>query len=105
MSTPITITVPHKLGAVEARQRIDDGFGQIERQFGGNLANVEKRWSGDRLDFSARVLGQELKGWMLVAASEVRMEVLLPGILGVIAGKIRGGLQKQGQILLEDKRK
>lgn len=102
--TPITVTIPHKLGVAEARRRIDDGFGQLEKQFGGSLAQVERRWDGDRLVFSARALGQTLRGWMLADATEVRIEVLLPGLLGMLAGKIKGGLQKQGRILLEHKK-
>ncbi len=103
-ATPITITIPHKLGAEEARRRIDEGFGKLEKQFGaGGLAEVEKRWKGDRLSFRAKAVGQIVSGWLDVAATEVRMEVYLPGLLGMLAGKIRGGLQKQGQILLEKK--
>lgn len=104
MITPITLTVPHRLGATEARRRLDEGFSQLERQFGaGGLAQVERRWEGDRLVFQAKAVGQTVSGWMQAGPDEVRMEVLLPGFLGVIASKIRGRLQKQGQLLLEKK--
>lgn len=103
-ATPISITVPHRLGVAEARRRLDEGFGQLERQFGaGGLAALEKRWAGDRLEFSARAMGQAVSGWMEVGAAEVRMEVLLPGFLGAIAGAIKGRLKKQGTLLLEKK--
>lgn len=102
-ATPITITIPHKLGAAEARQRIDEGFEKLQRQFGGNLAEVEKRWKGDRLSFRAKAVGQVVSGWLDVGESQVKMEVFLPGLLGMLAGKIRGGLEKQGQLLLEKK--
>ena len=40
-----------------------------------------------------------------VGEEAVRLEVVLPGFLAMIAGKVKGSLQKQGQILLEDRTK
>jgi hypothetical protein len=35
----------------------------------------------------------------------VTLQVTLPGFLAMIANKVKGKIQKEGQILLEDKRK
>ena len=100
----INISVPHRLSVAEAKHRLDTEFGQLERQFGaGGLAQVERRWVGDRLVFSARALGQIVSGTMDVLVGEVRMEIVLPGFLGTIAGVIKGRLKKQSQLLLEKK--
>ena len=103
-ATPITVEVPHRLGAAEAKHRLDTEFGQLERQFGaGGLAQVERRWVGDRMTFSARALGQLVTGHMDVRDDHVRLEVVLPGFLGAIAGAIKGRLKKTSTLLLEKK--
>jgi len=104
MSKPLTVEIPHDLGLQEARRRIEAGFGRLEHQFGGSgLAKLEKHWSGDRLSFQAQVLGQHLGGRLDVLAEVVRLEVELPPFLAMIAGSLKGRLQKEGQLLLEKK--
>jgi len=104
MSKPLTVEIPHDLGLQEARRRIESGFERLEHQFGGGgLAKVEKRWSGDRLSFQAQVLGQHLSGRLDVLEQVVRMELDLPPFLAMIAGSLKGRLQKEGQLLLERK--
>ena len=103
MSKPITITIPHQLGAAEARRRIEEGFGQLIGQAGGALKDVQKTWDGDTLTFSALAMGQTISGALFVMEQSVRMDIVLPGLLGVIAGKITGQVKKQGQLLLEKK--
>ena len=103
MSKPVTITLPHQLGAAEARRRIDEGFGQLLSQTGGMVKDVNKSWAGDALTFSAQAMGQPISGVLTVFADSVRMDIVLPGLLGVIAGKITGQVKKQGTLLLEKK--
>ena len=104
MSTPITVSIPHQLGIAEARRRIDDGLAGLIAQAGqGKLAKVDKSWAGDRLTFSVLALGQAVTGHLDVKTHTIDMQIYLPGVLGMIAGKIKGKLQKQGQLLLEKK--
>ncbi|HEY8574597.1 polyhydroxyalkanoic acid system family protein [Phenylobacterium sp.] len=103
MSKPITITIPHELGRAEARRRIDEGFGRFSQQFGGAMGALDKSWEGDKLRFSLQAMGQEVSGFVDVAETSVRLEVLLPNLLAMIAGKLKGRLQKEGQVLLEKK--
>lgn len=103
MSKPVTITIPHQLGAAEARRRIEEGFGQLIGQAGGMLTNVQKAWAGDTLNFSAQAMGQTISGALFVMDQSVRMDLVLPGLLGMIAGKITGQVKQQGQLLLEKK--
>jgi hypothetical protein len=103
MSKPITISIPHQLGAAEARKRIEAGFGQLEQQISGGLARVEKRWDGDQMSFHAKVLGQAIAGRLKVLDASIDMEIDLPPVLAAIADTIRGRLKKQGTLLLEKK--
>lgn len=104
MGRPVTITIPHQLGKAEARSRIANGFGQLEAQMAAaSVSNVRQAWSGDRLNFSAQALGQTFNGGIDVGEQDVRIEVELPGLLGMFAGKIMGKLKQQGTLLLEKK--
>ena len=103
MSKPISVTIPHQLGRAEARRRVDEGFGDLSRHLGGAAGALDKRWDGDRLNFSMTTMGQSISGHVAVAEAVVTVEVLLPGFLAMIAGKVRGTLQKEGQLLLTRK--
>ncbi|WP_425995711.1 polyhydroxyalkanoic acid system family protein [Caulobacter sp. DWR1-3-2b1] len=104
MSKPITITIPHQLGAVEARRRIETGFAQLAGQIpGGSPSQVHQSWAGDTMTFSAVAMGQTISGTMDVLGDMVKLDIVLPGMLGMIANKIKDQLQKRGQLLLEKK--
>ena len=104
MATPITVNIPHQLGRTEARRRIETGFAQITHLLPGAAgARCNERWDGDRLVFDVATLGQTIAGVVTVLDAVVTMEIELPGVLGLIAGGLRGRLQKAGQLLLTKK--
>lgn len=104
MSKAITVNIPHDLGRAEARRRIDKGFADFSQHMGGMAANlVSKSWDGDRLNFALSAMGQGISGVIEVGEAVVKLEILLPNLLAMIAGKLKGRLQKEGQLLLEKK--
>ncbi len=103
MAKPLTVTIPHQLGAAEARRRIEAGFADLTAKLPGGAAKIDQSWDGDRLTFAAIVAGQDIRGTLYVLADAVRMDIILPGILGMLAGKIGGKLKQEGQLLLEKK--
>ena len=104
MATPITITIPHKLGKAEARARMIAGFDKLKDQIAGaQIANFQQVWAGDQLSYSARSFGQSITGRIDVGEADVRIEVDLPAFLVGLADKISGKLTEQGRLLLEKK--
>jgi hypothetical protein len=103
MATPLTVSIPHQLGRAEARRRIESGFTNMIRQVPGTGSAFSQTWDGDRLSFSIAVMGQPINGTVDVLDAEVKMEIELPGILGMIAAGLKGRLQKAGQLLLTKK--
>jgi hypothetical protein len=104
MSRPVTVTIPHRLGKAEARNRVAASVGQLRDQFAAlSVSNFQHAWSGDRMSFQAQALGQTISGGIDVTESDIRIDVALPGLLGVFASKIAGSLQRQGALLLEKK--
>ena len=55
---------------------------------------------GDRLTFSVAAMDQSIGGVVDVLDATVTIEIELPGVLGMIAGGLKGRLQKVGQLLL-----
>ena len=77
MSEPLVITISHKLGKEEALRRIKPGLSKASESF-PVLKVEEEVWSGDRLDFRVRAIGQVAAGNVQVGDDTVRLEVTLP---------------------------
>lgn len=103
MSKAVTVTIPHELGRAEARRRIDEGFASFSQHMGAAAGVLSKTWADDRLSFALAALGQQISGSIDVDDSAVRLEILLPNLLAVMAEKVKGRLRKEGQLLLEKK--
>ena len=103
MSKPIVISIPHQLGKDEARRRLETGFAGLQRQFSAQIASMDQRWEADRMDFKVGAMGQTIAGHLKVMQDSVRVELVLPWILAMVAEKARGFIQKQGTLMLEKK--
>ena len=103
MATPISISIPHQLGRAEARRRIEAGFTKMIKQLPGIGGACSESWQGDRLTFSVAAMGQAVAGVVHVLDATVTMEIEMTGVLGMIASRLKGRLQKAGQLLLAKK--
>ncbi len=101
-NTPIGIDLPHRLGAQEARRRIDSRIGDLKDHIPA-AADIRAAWAGDRLALHVAALGQEIEAALDVRETFVRVEVLLPPALGFFRGMIEAGLRRSGRALLEDR--
>lgn len=103
MSETVKVDIPHRLTRETARQRIEENFGKLRQEVLGGMVKFEDRWTGDHLDFRARVMGQSVTGRLDVLDDAVHLELDLPSFLAAIADRIKGRLRKEGQVLLEKK--
>jgi hypothetical protein len=106
MARPVTVSIPHSLGQVEARRRIDEGFGLIQKQLSGGmlgLVSFDRRWESDQMHFEGGGLGQRVSGRFQVLSNSVEIQIDLPDLLATIAEKIAGTLRTTTQKLLEKK--
>lgn len=102
MAEPLVITIAHKLGKEEALRRIKPALGNASESF-PVLKVEEECWSGDRLDFRIRAIGQVAAGNVQVADDNVRLEVTLPWLLHKFGEAVQKTIQFRGRILLEKK--
>ena len=102
MAKTVSINIPHQLGAAEAKRRLEQGFAQMAGQIpGGDPSRFTQNWSGDAMTFSAAAMGQTISGVVQVLEDHARLDVTLPGLLGMAAGKIKDELNRRGQLLLK----
>jgi hypothetical protein len=99
---PLVITIAHKLGKQEALRRIKPALGKASESF-PVLKVEEEVWTGDRLDFRVRAIGQVAVGNVQVADDNVRLEVTLPWLLHKFGEAVQKTIQGRGRILLEKK--
>ena len=102
MSEPLFITISHKLGKEEALRRIKPGLSKASESF-PVLKVEEEVWSGDRLDFRVRAIGQVAGGNVQIGEDTVRLEVTLPWLLHKFGQAVQRTVEGRGRILLEKK--
>jgi hypothetical protein len=103
MSKPLIVTVPHQLGRVEARRRLETGLGQLRNTFADKVTSIEDKWTDDRLDLRVQAMGQSIAALVDVAEDHVQVEVQLPWMLAMLAEKAKGLIQREGKLMLEKK--
>lgn len=99
----MTVDLPHRLGAAEAKRRIAYGADGLAAQFPAG-AQVRSAWTGDRLGLHVAVMGQEVDAGVEVHDTFVRVDMLLPPALGFFRPLIEAGVKRGGAAMLEDKR-
>jgi hypothetical protein len=103
MSKPLVVSIPHQLGRQEAARRIKSGLATVRTHYSGIFTIHEENWTGERLAFNVKALGQSAAGLIDVADDHVRLEVTLPWLLARIAQKLTGVIRKEGTGMLEKK--
>ena len=104
MTSPIQVDLPHKLGAEEAKRRIDGGIGRL-KDFIPGAAEVRSAWTGDRLGLQVAAMNQEVNAQIDVRDTVVHVEMLLPPALAFFGKAIEAALRRKGADLLEDRTK
>lgn len=103
MSQPVVVSIPHRLGKEEALSRLKNGFGRVRTNFSQVLAIEEEIWSGERMQFRVRALGQAAAGTIEVEQDHVRLEVNLPWLLAQLVETVVPAIRREGTLLLEKK--
>jgi Putative polyhydroxyalkanoic acid system protein (PHA_gran_rgn) len=102
MSVPITVDLPHRLGAEEAKRRIAANIGGLASRLPAG-AQVRSSWRGDRLELGVAAIGQQVEASLDVQEKLVRVTVQLPPALAFFGKAIEAGLRRGGPELLEDR--
>lgn len=89
MPKHITLAIPHDLGAEEVRRRLDRqtdwALRRLEKE---NISVAMTDWSHGGRTFTARALGQDVSGNIVVADDSLWLEAKMPWAIGVFAPAI-----------------
>jgi Putative polyhydroxyalkanoic acid system protein (PHA_gran_rgn) len=102
VSEPLVVIIPHQLGKEEALRRVKPALGKASQSFPILQADQEV-WSGERMDFRVKAIGQVAVGNVQVSDTHVRLEVKMPWLLHKFATVVQKTIAGKGQILLENK--
>lgn len=101
MSQPLIVSIPHRLGLVEARRRLDSGIGRLQPELNALLSGLDYHWEGDTLNFVASAMWQRITGRIEVLDEAVRVEIDLPWIMRLLRDTIAKRVCGRGGALLE----
>ena len=101
MSQPLLISIPHRLGRLEARRRLDSGVGRLRSELNALLSGLDYHWEGDSLNFVASPMWQRITGRIEVLDDVVRVEIDLPWIMQLLRDTIAKRVRGRGVALLE----
>ena len=96
MTKPLTITIPHSLGAAEARRRISEGIEHLRQQYAKQITRADVVWHGDRAELQVAALGQTTHARVEVSEEALRIEIDLPWLLQKLARPLETFLSRAG---------
>ena len=103
MNQPLLVSIPHRLGRLEATRRLKTGLGNARANYAQWLTLEEETWNGDTVQFRVRALGQSANAKVDVFDDHVQLEVTLPWLLAKFAEKLVPAIRKEGTLMLEKK--
>src|SRR6266404_8892232 len=101
MSQPLMVSIPQRLGRLEARRRLDSGIGRLQPELNALLSGLEYHWEGDTLNFVASAMWQRITGRIEVLDDVVRVEIDLPWIMQLLRDIVAKQVRGRGVALLE----
>ncbi len=96
----IKISVPHQLGADEARQRIARLISDSKEKFGAQISDVRETWTDNRSDFGFKAMGFDVAGDLRVQPASVDINLNVPFAAMFFRDKIEKEITKHARELL-----
>jgi hypothetical protein len=101
MPQPLLVSVPHRLGRLEARRRLESGIGRLRLELSALLSGLDYHWEGDTMNFVASAMWQRITGRIEVLDDVVRIEIDLPWIMQLLRDTVARQVRGRGVALLE----
>jgi hypothetical protein len=89
------ITVPHNTTKENARKKVEARLQQLEGQYGHYATEMDKVWTGDRLDFTVKAKGMTGKGSLEITDTEVILDGKLPLLAKPFEPRIRNTVERE----------
>lgn len=93
---PLEVRVPHGLKPDEVRRRLDDAVVRARTEYADTVGPIEAAWENDNLlRVQLAVMGMKFDGSVEILIEELLIQLELPGMAQLFAGKIRDGIEER----------
>ena len=96
-SFAMRISVPHNTYKENARRIIEQRLASLESQYGHYASDVQKNWTGDRLDFSVKAKGFSGSGFVDITDNEVIIDGKLPLMAKPFEPRIKNTIEREAE--------
>ncbi|HZZ42338.1 MAG TPA: polyhydroxyalkanoic acid system family protein [Tepidisphaeraceae bacterium] len=100
MAKSITVSIPHKVTREDAKRRVMSGLAEYKTKF-ATMAQIDEHWTGDHMDLKATGMGQTVTARLDITDNAVVVQLDLPWMFAMMAGRIQGELETEGRKLLQ----
>jgi hypothetical protein len=104
MHRPIVVTVEHHSTKEEVLHKLKSRFADIRTQIAPFVSSVTEEWTESGVTVRVVALAQPITNYIEVDDQVVRIEVRLPGLLGIFGGLIARRLRSGATLFLEPPR-
>ena len=94
------LEVPHKLGADEAKGRLERKAEFLFEKFGDQVKDLSQTWVGNILNFGFKTMGMRFDGNVAVEEDRVQVNGDLPFAAMMFKGKIESEIRQQLEHIL-----
>lgn len=92
----LEVRVPHSVGRDEARRRLEAALVRARDEYADQVGAIEATWeAADQLRLQLTVLGMEIDSAVHVHDSELIVQLEVPGMAGLFAGRIKQGIEER----------
>src|SRR5579864_6131764 len=100
----IVITVGHHATKQEILRKLKSSFGDIRAQIAPYVSSVTEDWTDSGVEVRVVALAHPITSSIEVDERFVRIEIQLPGLLGIFGGLIASRVKRGARLLLEPPR-
>ena len=100
--SPLEVRIPHNLGVDGARGKIDAAITRARAQYESQFGPIHANWDQDnQLSVQFSAMGMPFKSQVEVLPEELVIQIELPAMASMFAGKIREGIEQQVGALIK----
>ena len=100
--SPLEVRIPHNLGVDGAREKIDTAITRARAQYEPQVGPIHANWDQEnQLSVQFSAMGMPFKSQVEVLPEELVIQIELPAMASMFAGKIREGIEQQVGALIQ----
>jgi hypothetical protein len=100
--SPLEVRIPHNLGVDGACEKIDTAITRARAQYEPQVGPIHATWDQEnQLSVQFSAMGMPFKSQVEVLPEELVIQIELPAMASMFAGKIREGIEQQVGALIK----